>query len=117
MRRTRPLLIAVVLGALAVAVAVVVLLGGDRQRLNWYQVAGDAMLAVEAEEGQGDWTRVTSVEETDDAVEITVKSLSVPFVPRPAIAFPIELLVELDRPLGDRTVLDGYSEVPLKESP
>jgi hypothetical protein len=51
------------------------------------------------------------VVESDSEVVISVKRLSIPLLGRTGAAVPVEFVVELERPLGDRIVNDGFGEV------
>jgi hypothetical protein len=84
--------------------------GGSPMRVDSYTVEGPTTIVIQADGGSGTWLRLTDVEESSTEVRITVKRISVP-LPRTAAAVPIYFVVELDDPLGDRVVTDGFGEV------
>jgi hypothetical protein len=96
---------------LFVAIGLVVgsiLEGGRAVRIDYYRVIDQHTLVVGAETEDGEWTRVTGVDETATTVTIAVKGLQAPI--RGAgggggqgIEFP----VRLRDPIGSRTVVDG----------
>jgi hypothetical protein len=79
--------------------------------ISHYRVVDETTIRVGVTTSKWAWTRVTDVEEAASSVRITVKSLTHP-LPQGDIGYEIELTVQLDRPLGDREVVDGHdSEV------
>lgn len=70
---------------------------------------------VDQDPNRGGSVFANYVDESSSSIVITVKTLSVPFLPRSAVGYPIEFTIELDAPLGERTVSDGYSD--LRETP
>lgn len=87
--------------------------GGTTQLADSYRLIDEDTIVVESVSGSATWTRVTDVRESTDAVRITIKSLSAP-VPHTAVGVPIEFVIDLAQPLGDRVVLDGFWNVPLR---
>jgi len=93
---------------LFLAVAAVRLL--DRgSAMYYYRVIDDRALAVGTIEGSHAWTRVTSVVETPSTITITVNSTSIQLGPGTAAGIPVENVVNLRDPIGDRIVVDGNS--------
>lgn len=85
--------------------------GGSPMRVDSYTLEGPSTLVIEAVGGRGAWLRLTDVVESDTEVRITVKRVSIPLLGRTAIGIPEHFVVELDEPLGDRVVNDGFGEV------
>ena len=93
---------------LFLAVAAVRLL--DRgSAMYYYRVIDDRTLAVGTIEGTHAWTRVTSVVETPTTVRITVNSINIQLGPGTAVGIPVESIVTVRDPVGDRIVVDGTS--------
>jgi hypothetical protein len=105
------LLIALALG-LAVAGFYVATQIGAPRLATYYRVVDDSTIAVGTTTGPREWTRVTSVSESDSAIMIEIKSLSVPFVAGTGVGRDVELTVQLSSPLGERVVQDGFRMVP-----
>jgi hypothetical protein len=84
--------------------------GGSPTRVESYAVEGPSTIVIEALTGSGAWVRLTDVVESDDEVVVTVRRLSLPF-PGTAAGVPIHFVVELDEPLADRVVSDGFGPV------
>jgi hypothetical protein len=105
--RTGAVVATLVVGAVALG-----LWGGEHERLDGYRISGDNSIIVEGERGEGDWSRVVRVEESSTTVAVTVKTLTVPFVGRSAVGYPTEFTIQLNQPLGDRAVTDGFAELP-----
>jgi hypothetical protein len=94
--------------ALVLAAGAGVFVALDRpDPIDYYRLVGDRTIVVGSITGRGAWTRVSSVTETPTSVVVAVRSFDIPFVPRAEGGLPIEYVVTLDSPLGDRTVLDA----------
>lgn len=76
--------------------------------------AGTSSVAVRLTTGVGDVVVDASARETADRVEVLVKIRS-PRGSRPAVGIPVEVTIPLERPLDDRTVVDGRSGVALPQ--
>ena len=111
---SRWLLTAVLLGVAALLVVGLWIArpGGTPAFIDYYGIVDQDSIVIGTLTGDGDETRVTDVRQTAETVTITVQVFTVIFGPRADIGRPIELLVDLDRPLGDRKVWDPYHEVP-----
>ncbi len=79
---------------------------GGAVRIDYYRVVDPHTLVIGAETGKGEWTRVASVVETSSTVTITVRSLRSP-LPQGGSGLGIEFVVNLAKPIGSRTVVDG----------
>jgi hypothetical protein len=86
--------------------------GSPPKFIDYYGILDEDSIVIGTLTGDGDEIRVTDVNQTADTVTITVQTFTFIFGPRADIGRPIELLVDLDRPLGDRQVWDPYHEVP-----
>lgn len=109
--KVRLVALAALLTILTALGAWLIAFGGSRERLDSFRRSGETTLVVQGERGEGDWSRVVSVEETATSVTVTVKTLSIPLLPRSAVGYPTEFIIELDAPLGDRLVTDGFGEL------
>lgn len=85
--------------------------GGAPVRVDSYRLARDSTIVVEAERGTGDWVRLTDLEESDTQVRVTVKRVSIPFFGRTGVGIPVYFTIDLEQPLGDRVVEDGFGDV------
>jgi hypothetical protein len=81
--------------------------------IQYYRVVDDQTLVVGTTEGPGAWTRVTNITETPSTVTITVSSLLIRLGPGTAVGIPVESVAKLHDPIGNRTVLDGSSGLPV----
>jgi hypothetical protein len=106
-----------------IAVVVVVVLVVTAVRLldgaTWiyyYRVVDDQTLVVGTVTGPGAWTRVTSVTESPATVTITVSSLLIQLGPGTDVGIPVESVAMLHDPIGSRTVLDGSSGLPVRQT-
>ena len=88
--------------------------GGQLIPADSYRVVDADTIAVTGTTGQGQWTRITNVIETDSDVRIAIRSLRGPGT-YADVGYPIVWTVDLARPLGDRVVQDGFHEVPRRE--
>ena len=95
----------VLLASLAVLIVALVRLGALGASIDYYRLVDDHTLVIGTVTGPMTWTGVTSVTETDVSVAVGVSRFSVPL---PGFGGDIlELTVTLQRPLGDRTVVDA----------
>jgi hypothetical protein len=118
-RLTGPPPRALIATILAVGAITALFLIGSPTHVEWYQpIDEDTVRIGVTTGGGGTWTWVRGVDETDERVTITVRTVTLP-VPMASIGYALELTVELDRPLGSRTVVDGPSggRVPGTECP
>ena len=77
----------------------------------YYHVVDDRTLIVGSVTGSGTWTRIVSVSETESSITVSIGSLRAPL---PGTGGEIvELTVRLQAPLGERSVIDGRSGVPV----
>ena len=90
--------------------------GSDPLIVDYYRVSDENTLVIGTTAGDGEETRITAVVETSDSVTITAQTFRFMFGPMSSIGRPVELVVELDRPLGDRGVFDPYHAVPRDRS-
>ncbi|HWP64133.1 MAG TPA: hypothetical protein VNO86_11750 [Candidatus Binatia bacterium] len=103
-RRRRRWIVATGIVAAAVALFAV----SDRaDPLDYYRPVGDRIIVVGTITGAATWTRVSSVTETPSEVVVAVRSFRVPFVPASGVGIPIEFVITLGAPLGERTVIDA----------
>jgi hypothetical protein len=79
----------------------------------YYRVVNDRTLIVGTVTGPGAWTRVTSVTERPSTVTITVSSFFVQPGPGTGVGVPVESVTNLHDPIGNRTVLDGSTGLPV----
>jgi hypothetical protein len=108
---SRKLLVGIGLAVVVGVIVVYVASGGSPMRVDSYTVEGPTTIVVEAEKGGGEWVQLTDVVESESEVLITVKRLSVPLLGRSGAAVPVYFTVELDAPLGERSVNDGFGDV------
>jgi hypothetical protein len=93
--------------ALVLAAGAGVFVALDRpDPIDYYRLVGDRTIVVGTITGVATWSRVSSVTETPTSVVVAVRSFRFP-VPATAAGIPIEYVVTLESPLGDRTVLDA----------
>jgi hypothetical protein len=85
--------------------------GGGPITIDYYRIVDEDSIIIGTTTGACDESRVTEVAETPHSVTITVHSFTFDFGPCPGVGIPIELAVELDRPLGDRPVFDHRHQV------
>ena len=100
--RIRLLLVALGIGALGYA-----FFGGSTLPIESYLLDGNTVVIRVEHAGGPTWTRVTDVRESDATVEITVRSVSAP-VPMAGVLYALDLTVDLETPLGDRSVVDAF---------
>jgi hypothetical protein len=103
----------VLVGIVVLGVAVV-LVADQGSPIHDYRVIDDHSLAVAITTGPWTWTRVTTVSETTSTVTIGVSSLSAPLA-----GFGddlAELTVTLHDPIGNRTVIDASTALPVPRS-
>jgi hypothetical protein len=84
--------------------------------IAYYRVVDERTLLVGTVSGPGAWTRVTNVAETPATVAITVSSFFVQLGPGTAEGIAYESVAQLRDPLGDRTVIDGSSGLPVQRA-
>lgn len=112
-RGGRPWLVAA--GVVAAAGAVFAVM--DRPApLDYYRLVGDRTIVVHTITGRATWTRVSSVSESPTSVVVTVRSFRIPFVPASGVGIPIEFVITLEAPLGDRTVVDAATGAAVRPS-
>lgn len=117
---SKPWLFAAIgIGAVALLVVGFILFrpGSQPRYLDYYRVVDEDIIAIGLSGGMSAEQRVTDVVETEDAVTITVRSFTTYFGMNDGVGHPVELQVDLERPLGDRKVFDPHHEVVLAESP
>ena len=84
--------------------------------VEWYRLADEDTLVIGTTTGgSGTWTWVRHVGETDETVKIAVRTVNLP-LPMGAIDSPLELTIDLEQPLGERTVLDADLGEPVPSS-
>lgn len=86
------------------------------QPLDYYRLVGDRTIVVGTITGRGTWTRVSSVTETPISIVVAVRSFPIPFVPAAGVGIPIEFVITLEAPLGDRTVVDAATGAAVRAS-
>lgn len=106
--RLRVLLAAGVIAGVAAAYAV---FGGSTVPVDSYRVLDEDTITIEVTTGDFSWTRVANVRETESTIEITVRTVALP-LPMASVGYSMDLMVDLDQPLGDRTVVDAYGSEP-----
>jgi hypothetical protein len=109
--RRRWIALAVVLVFVFAAVSLLV----SASWIYYYRVVDDQTLVVGTVTGPGAWTRV-GVTETPSTVTITVRSFLIQLGPAAALGIPVESVAKLHDPIGDRTVLDGSSGLPVQRT-
>ena len=109
--RRRWIVIAVIV--IVIVVAVVRLLDSPT-RIYSYRVIDDRTLVVETISGPGAHARVTDVTEAPSTVTIIVRSLFIQIGPGTGVGIPYESIAKLRDPLGNRTVIDGSSGLPVE---
>jgi hypothetical protein len=109
MKRARLLTIVLLLGAIGFGAAALYV-GGTVLPISWYRLDAPDMLSIEVTTGLDEWTRITSVDETDSSVVIVVKSSSFAVGPQASVGKRTELLVRLKAPLAGRRVVDGTDQ-------
>ena len=117
---SKPWLFAILgLGVVAVVVIGIVLFrpGSQPMGLDYYRMLDEDTIVIGLIGGESADARVTDVSETDDTVTITVRLFTTSFGLTNEVGLPVELQVDLERPLGDRKVFDPYHEVLPAESP
>jgi hypothetical protein len=80
---------------------------GYVEPIEYYRVLEPQQIAVGTYTGNGVWTRVADVTETESTIAVVVKTWMIPFMTGPAVAFPVELTVSLDEPVDGRAVTDS----------
>ena len=93
------------------ASAVAITGAGQLEPVASFSLLDDDTLSLSLISGRLTWTRVIGVEETSDRVQVTVRSFQFPLLGGSALGIPVELQVDLARPLGEREVFDGYRQV------
>ena len=94
---------------LAAAAFAFVRYAGGVVPIDQYTVDGQ-VVTVSVTAGEGNWTRVTGVDEGDREVRITVRSFTPP-LPMAGMTVRADRTVRLRRPLGDRRIVDGTGQV------
>jgi hypothetical protein len=84
--------------------------------IEYYRLVGDRTIVVGTITGVATWSRVSSVTETPTSVVVAVRSFDIPFVPRSGVGLPIEYVVTLEAPLGDRTVVDASTGAAVRQT-
>lgn len=80
------------------------------QPIQGYRVINDNTIAVQVDASSPQWTRITGVTETSDRVTVSVGSFLFPWPqPQAGVGTSEELLVTLSQPMGNRSVIDGYT--------
>lgn len=107
--------IRLLLGVAGLLVAAYLLIGRPVP-IESYHVLNERTIAVRVVTGDLTWTRVAGVRETDTFVEVAVTAVTAP-VPMSSIGKPVELTVDLQQPLADRTVIDAATnrDVPIRQ--
>lgn len=88
--------------------------GGQLIPADSYRLVDADTIVVKGTTGQGQWTRITNVIESDSEVRIAIRVLRGPGTYTEE-GYPIVWTVNLARPLGDRVVQDGFQEVPRRD--
>jgi hypothetical protein len=102
--------------ALVLAAGAGVFVALDRpDPIDYYRLVGDRTIVVGTLTGVATWSRVSSVTETPTSVVVAVRSFRFP-VPAPAAGIPIEYVVTLEAPLGDRTVVDATTGAAVRQT-
>jgi hypothetical protein len=97
-------------------VALALLASGCTSRtapIDYYWFDADGQLMVQVETG-GDFstTKAIGVDETEDAVTITVWTETAP-LPMAGVGVPVNLSITLPTPLGGRELVDGSRGTPI----
>ena len=80
------------------------------QPIQSYRVINNQTIAVQVDASSPQWTRITGVTETSDRVTVSVGSFLFPWPqPQAGVGTSEELLVTLSQPIGNRSVIDGYT--------
>lgn len=85
--------------------------GGQRIPAISYRVEDADTIAVVGLTGDGAWSRITNVVETPTDVQVSIRALHWPGSWTYG-GQRIEWTVDLARPIGDRTVTDGFQALP-----
>jgi hypothetical protein len=101
----------VTVAAAAGVAAAYAVFGGSNVPIDTYRALDNDTITVEVTTGDFSWTRVADVRETESTVEITVRTVALP-LPMASVGYSMNLMVDLDQPLGDRTVVDAYGSQP-----
>jgi hypothetical protein len=107
LRRRWIVLVAVLIMALAY-----VRLADASYAVYQYRVVDDHTFQISSVTGPWTWTRVTGVTETTSSVIVSVNSISFQFAPGFGDDI-VWLVVTLRDPIGDRTVIDASSGLPV----
>jgi hypothetical protein len=81
--------------------------------IRYYRVVGDRTLLVGTQAGLGANVRVTGLVETPDAVTITVSTFLFQLPPSTSGGYRYESEARLMDVLGERTVIDGSTGLPV----
>ena len=101
----------------AVIAVVLALIGLDGPLwIESYRVADVRTIAVTVADA-GQWTRVTSVEETATTVTVSIRMFRIQLGPGSDDGILRELTVGLRDPLGTRTLIDANTGIPVRLGP
>jgi len=84
--------------------------------IYYYRVADQQTLLVGTISGIGATVRVTNVTETPSTVTITVSTFLFEVGPQAAVGIPHESVAKLHDSLGERSVIDGSSGLPVQRA-
>ena len=99
--------------AIVAAIVVAVLALDQGSSISSYRVIDDRIIAVTSTEGTGAWTRVARLDESAMTVTIEVRSLRLQLGGGTAVGILTESIVNLRQPLGNRTVIDASTGMPV----
>ena len=69
-------------------------------------------IVIQSLTGEGQWTRITNVVESATEVRVSIRALTWPTgTLSTLVGLPIEWKLDLEDPLGDRAVHDGFDPV------
>ncbi len=108
------ILVGVLLAAIAVLGAGFWILrpGGQPHSIDHYRLVDADTLVIRVWAEEEAETRVTGIAETDDSVTITVRTFSFVIGPQAPEPVPMDLTVDLQRPLGNRLVFTPNGSIP-----
>jgi hypothetical protein len=83
---------------------------GHVQLVRSYELVDEQTIAIQTGTSSSEWRRDVEVVESSTEVRVTVRTFNWPFTAGTGV--DLELLVDLDEPLGDRRVFGPFREVP-----
>lgn len=90
--------------------------GGQRVPATSYRRIDDNTIAILVVTGERTWTRVTEIIETESDITVAIRSLTFPGI-QTSVGHFIEVTAELRSPLAERTISDGFGEIPHDQAP